>query len=103
MYCTGCGKEMGDADLFCSRCGRSTGPTRPPRRLVRPMNEKMVAGVCAGFAHYFGIDTSIMRLLWIVLVFVTGGVALLVYPIAWIVMPKDYGSTPQPVVQQVSS
>ena len=104
MYCTGCGKELSDGDLYCSRCGRSTGPVQPPRRLVRPMNEKMIAGVCAGFARYFGIDTTIMRLIWIVLFFVTGGIALLVYPIAWIVMPKDYGPAPQsPVAQQQAS
>ena len=104
MYCTGCGKELGEGDQYCSRCGRSTAPVQPMRRLVRPMHQKMIAGVCAGFALYFGIDTTLMRVIWIVLFFVTGGIALLVYLIAWIVMPKDYGAEPQPsVVEQVSS
>ena len=98
MYCTGCGKELGEGDQYCSRCGRSTAPVQPMRRLVRPMNQKMIAGVCAGFARYFGIDTALMRLIWIVLFFVTGGIALLVYPIAWIVMPEADGT---PTYKQV--
>ena len=101
MYCTGCGKELAEGDLYCSRCGRSTGPApAPPRRLVRPMNEKMIAGVCAGFARYFNVDVTIMRLIWVALAFFTAGGWLLAYPIAWIVMPSEYNSPPTQAPQQ---
>lgn len=88
MYCTGCGKELGEGDLYCSRCGRSTGPSAPPRRLVRTMGDKKIAGVCGGFARYFGVDSTLMRLIWIAVTFFTGA-GLVAYPIAWIVTPAD--------------
>ena len=57
------------------------------KRLVRSMDDRMVAGVCAGLANYFNLDPSLVRLLF-VLVFFLGGSALLIYLILWIVMPE---------------
>ena len=57
------------------------------KRLVRPWNNRMVAGVCAGVADYFNTDPTIIRLLFVGAHFV--GLPLLVpYLIAWIVMPN---------------
>jgi len=50
----------------------------------------MFAGVCAGFARAAGMDIALMRILWILAAFFTGGLAVLIYVGAWIVMPKDY-------------
>lgn len=93
MFCTACGLQIKDEDPFCSGCGRPTGvpPTTPAAvrpRLSRPMYDKKIAGVCAGFARYFGIDVTLVRVLWLVIGVFTG-VGLLAYPIAWICMPKD--------------
>jgi phage shock protein C len=52
----------------------------------------MIAGVCGGLAEYFSIDPVIIRLIF-VLVSLTSGVGVLLYPILWIVMPK--GSEPE--------
>ena len=41
-------------------------------------NERMICGVCAGFAKYFGIDPTIVRLIWAVLV-LCAGTGLLAY------------------------
>jgi phage shock protein C len=57
------------------------------KRLTRSMDDRMVAGVCAGLASYFNLDPSLVRLLF-VLVFFLGGSALLIYLILWIVMPE---------------
>ncbi len=57
------------------------------KRLLRSMDDRMVAGVCAGLANYFNLDPSLVRLLF-VLVFFLGGSALLIYLILWIVMPE---------------
>ena len=57
------------------------------KRLARSMDDRMVAGVCAGLANYFNLDPSLVRLLF-VLVFFLGGSALLIYLILWIVMPE---------------
>ncbi len=95
MFCTQCGFELEGTDLFCARCGKETRPDAPPRARAsaafsRPMDQKKIAGVCAGFARYFGVDTILMRVLWIALFIVTGGLILFVYIGAWILMPKDY-------------
>ena len=60
MFCTRCGTELRDQDKFCFNCaaatarGASAPPPRVEARLSRPMNEAKIAGVCAGFARYFG-------------------------------------------------
>jgi phage shock protein C len=51
------------------------------------MNDRMIAGVCAGFARYLGVDVTLVRILWVVLSF--SGVGLIGYIVAWIIMPKD--------------
>ncbi len=95
MFCTQCRFELEDEDLFCARCGKATRPGispggRAPAALSRPMDQKKIAGVCAGFARHFQVDVTLMRVLWIALAVVTGGLGLLVYLAAWILMPKDY-------------
>lgn len=62
-------------------------------RLTRSRNEVIIAGVCGGLAEYFVIDPVIVRLIF-VLVTLTSGIGLLVYPILWMVMPK--GGAPAP-------
>jgi phage shock protein C len=54
---------------------------------MRSRTEIIVAGVCGGLAEYFVIDPVIVRLIF-VLVTLTSGIGLLVYPILWLVMPK---------------
>lgn len=49
--------------------------------------DKKLAGVCGGFAEYFGIDPTLIRIIWLVLV-VCGGVGLLAYLICWALMPQ---------------
>jgi phage shock protein C len=56
-------------------------------RLVRPRSERMIAGVCGGLGLYFGIDPVIVRLLFVVLALSTG-LTLILYPILWLIMPE---------------
>lgn len=58
-------------------------------RLTVLRNERKIAGVSAGMAYYLNIDPTIIRLLWVVGVFATGGVALLIYIILAIVLPES--------------
>jgi phage shock protein C len=58
-----------------------------PKKLYRSRNDRMIAGVCGGLAEYFNIDSTWVRLLFIIL-FLLGGSALLVYIIMWIIVPK---------------
>jgi phage shock protein C len=56
-------------------------------RLMRSRTEVIVAGVCGGLAEYFAIDPVIVRLIF-VLVTLTSGLGLVIYPVLWLVMPK---------------
>jgi phage shock protein C len=56
-------------------------------QLVRSESDKMIAGVCAGLARYFGIDAAIVRLVFVLAVL--SGVSPLVYVLLWIVMPSE--------------
>jgi len=96
MYCTRCGSELREKDRFCSQCGASVSGTQaspvytPSRPLARLVYDKKIAGVCSGFARYFDCDVTLMRVIWLVLAFGTGGLGFIGYVVAWIVMPKEY-------------
>ena len=64
-------------------------PPSPPRRLMRSSRERMWAGVAGGIAEYFELDPSLVRLLWVAATLVTGGLAVPVYILAWIILPRD--------------
>jgi phage shock protein PspC (stress-responsive transcriptional regulator) len=49
----------------------------------------MWAGVAGGMAEYFELDPAIVRLLWVAAAVVTGGLAVPVYILAWIILPRD--------------
>lgn len=57
------------------------------RRLYRSRNERMVAGVCGGIGQYFDVDPTLIRLGWVVLAFMGGGI--IAYIIAAIVVPNE--------------
>ncbi len=56
-------------------------------RLFRPRTDRMIGGVCSGLGLYFGVDPVIVRLLFVVLALTTG-LTLVLYPILWMVMPN---------------
>jgi phage shock protein C len=59
------------------------------RRLTLSRRDKKFAGVCAGLAHYFGVDVTLMRIIWLVIAFVPPGLGVGAYFLAWLVMPHD--------------
>lgn len=64
------------------------------KRLYRS-EDKMLGGVCAGFAEYFDIDPSIVRILTLVAAVATGfGSFVLAYIVCWVVIPVA-GNNPQ--------
>ena len=56
------------------------------KKLYRSRNEKMLAGVCGGVAEYFGVDATVVRLIWAAVTFFAG-VGILIYIAAAIIMP----------------
>ncbi len=94
MFCTKCGIQLREQDRFCSDCGTSTGhgPSTTARtdRLSRPAGEAKIGGVCAGFARYFDVDVTLVRVLWLAMtIWPLPLFGVITYIVAWMVMPKD--------------
>ena len=59
------------------------------KQLFRDIEGAKISGVCAGFAHYFGIDVTIMRIIWLLGMLITGFfLMILLYIILALAMPK---------------
>lgn len=73
------------------------------RRLYRSRTNVVLGGVCGGIGEYFGVDPTIVRLLW-VLFALAGGSGVLAYIIAWVIIPEEPGgkATPKPAPVKVS-
>ena len=56
-------------------------------RLYRSTSQRMLGGVAAGLASYLRIDPNVVRLIFLVLAFVTGGGFALVYMLLWLLIP----------------
>jgi phage shock protein C len=99
MFCTQCGVELEPQDRYCCQCGRVTaaGSSWPQRQTARQLtlssHDKKIAGVCAGFAYYFDLDVTLVRVVWLVLTFAPPGMGLIAYVVAWLVMPKEQPAT----------
>lgn len=62
--------------------------TTPARRLTRPRTGKVIGGVCAGLAQYFGWSPNVVRLLF-VLSCILPGPQFLIYIVLWLIIPKS--------------
>ncbi|NLF51545.1 MAG: PspC domain-containing protein [Leptolinea sp.] len=57
-------------------------------RLTRPENGRILGGVCAGVANWIGLDVTLVRIIFLILGFMTGS-GLLIYLILWVVIPSS--------------
>lgn len=62
------------------------GPERPALR--RPFEDRMLAGVAAGLARYFGVDATIVRIAFVVLT-VVGGAGIPLYLAGLLLIPEE--------------
>lgn len=59
------------------------------KKLYLSQNDSKISGVCGGIAEYFGVDSTIIRLLWILFTIATGFVGgIIAYLIALIIIPR---------------
>src|SRR4051795_397064 len=89
---------MGFSGSFSGLSPRSCGPgsgqhggmtDAPYRRLLRPQDDRIVAGVCSGIGRYFGVDPVLIRVAFAIFAVVTWGVALIAYPACWFLIPEE--------------
>ena len=59
------------------------------KQLVRPLEGRMIAGVCAGIGEYLGVDPNVVRLVFAALTIFSAGAGALVYLVAWAVLPEE--------------
>jgi len=102
MYCNYCGKVIQDDANVCAYCGTRVGGVLARKRLLRPRADRRIAGVCAGFAEYFDLDVTLVRLVWFFTAFLTG-VGFLGYVIAWIVVPEEPLPAAAPMAQRLTN
>lgn len=60
----------------------------PARRLYKSRRNRMIDGVCGGVAEYFGVDPTLVRIIWVI-VTLLGGTGFLLYIVAMIIMPAN--------------
>lgn len=92
MRCPHCQREIAEESNYCYYCGArqhiSSSSTGPAKRLMRSSTDVKIAGVCAGFAEYFGWDPTLVRLGWVVItIFPMPFLGVVAYIVAWLVMP----------------
>jgi len=68
------------------------------KKLYRSRRDVILGGVCSGLADYFGIDTAIIRVLF-VLFAVAGGPGFLVYLVLWVVIPHEDKASSGPLFE----
>ena len=103
MYCNYCGKVIQDDSNVCAYCGTRVGAVAARKRLMRPRQGRKAAGVCAGFAEYFDLDVTLVRIVWLITALIPIGVSVIAYIVGWIVMPEEPLSVPVPAGRQVTN
>ena len=67
-----------------------SAPYSHPRPLRRCRGDRMIAGVCCGLAHHFGLDVTLVRVLYVLVSVLSAAFpGILVYIILWIVIPEE--------------
>ena len=99
MICYNCQKDIVEGSKYCQHCGAAQKPLTPPPGPQRPFRRsrknKMIAGVCAGMADYFGVDLVLVRLIWVLVTFFSG-IGIIPYLICWLVVPYAEEAAPAP-------
>jgi phage shock protein C len=88
MFCNYCGKTLPDDAYLCAYCGKRVAGVIARKRLVRPRQGRKIAGVCQGFAEYFDLDVTLVRIVWAICA-LFGAFGAVAYGAAWIVMPEE--------------
>ena len=59
------------------------------QRLYRSKKERILGGVCAGLSEHLAVDPKVIRLIWAVVTLISFGTGIIVYIVAWIIIPED--------------
>ncbi len=81
---------MVDEDIFEDEpnTNKNYSEPRKSKKLYRDTEQKYVAGVSSGLAHYFNIDPLWVRLIWVFLTIGSSGGFILIYGLLWLLIPE---------------
>ena len=85
--CPYCAEEIRDEAVKCRYCGSMLAGSGLSGTWYRSRRGKMIAGVCAGLAHQFGVSVTALRLAAVVLTLLGFGWGVIVYVVLWVIMP----------------
>lgn len=89
MFCSSCGKPVPPQALYCANCGAPQPSNVSTRRLTRPLVGRKIGGVCLAVANYLQVDPTLVRVITVLLCLIPPFPAVLVYLIAWFVIPAE--------------
>jgi phage shock protein PspC (stress-responsive transcriptional regulator) len=91
------GRSTGNAGYSHSYTGRYRGGRRS-RRMYRDGQDKSIGGVCSGLAYYFNTDPLLIRILFVIALFM--GFGFLLYLVLWVALPQ--AQTPEQIREMKS-
>ena len=60
------------------------------KRMYRSKKDRKIAGICGGLSEYFDVDSTLLRLIFVLLLFTTGFAPIIItYLIGWIIIPLN--------------
>ena len=107
MFCKQCGQAIPEGASFCPQCGMAVSATAahgapfgamPASTMMRPRDNRMIAGVCSAFARRYRWDLTATRILTVLIgifVFPLGEIA---YLCGWLLIPDEPIAVPRPTV-----
>jgi phage shock protein C len=63
--------------------------TEPVKKLYRSVANRMLGGVCAGIGEYLSVDPTVIRILFVLGIFISVGMGALVYLALWMIIPQE--------------
>ncbi len=69
------------------------------KKLYRSRKERVIGGVCGGIGVYFGIDPTLIRIIWVAALLMAG-TGLMAYIVAWLIIPEELAGEETSVVSQ---